>query len=88
MKWFVYIIECADKTLYTGITNNMKERLFAHQSGKGAKYTRGRGPFKLVLQERYRYRGLALKREIHIKRLCKKEKLRLINSQDVETFCI
>ena len=78
MKWIVYVVRCVDKTLYTGITNNLEKRLLAHHSGKGAKYTRGRGPFKVVWHERYRNRGSALRRESQIKALTRQEKLRLI----------
>ena len=78
MKWIVYVIECVDKSFYTGITNNLEKRLLAHHSGKGAKYTRGRGPFKVVLHERYLHRGSALRRERQIKALTRREKLCLI----------
>jgi putative endonuclease len=53
-RWIVYILECADDTLYTGITNDMPRRLAAHESGKGAKYTRGRGPYKILTSKRLR----------------------------------
>ena len=52
MRWFVYLARCADDTLYCGITNDLVERVIAHNCGKGAKYTRGRGPFELVAQQR------------------------------------
>ena len=48
MDWIVYILKCSDGSLYTGITNNIANRVRAHQNGKGAKYTRGRGPFKII----------------------------------------
>lgn len=69
MKYIVYILECADGTLYTGITNNLEKRLAVHNSGKGAKYTRGRGPVVLKYSEEVGDRGEALKREIEIKRM-------------------
>lgn len=77
MPWTVYILECADKTLYTGITNDMAGRLQKHTKGTGAKYTRGRGPLKVVHTEVHRTKGRALKREIHIKSLSRTEKLAL-----------
>ena len=77
MTWTVYILECADATLYTGISNNMAERLEKHANGTGAKYTRGRGPYKVVYQETFKSRGDATKREIAIKALGRAEKLSL-----------
>ena len=60
---YVYILECADKTLYTGWTVNLENRLKTHNSGKGAKYTRGRLPVKLVYFEKHNNKSMALKRE-------------------------
>ena len=65
--WSVYIIQCRDQTLYTGITNNLTNRLEMHESGQAAKYTKGRGPFKLVYQEFFENRSLSTKRESEIK---------------------
>ena len=81
--WYVYILRCGDGTLYTGITDNVPRRLAVHRSGKGAKYTRGRGPLELVYQEQVPDKSAALKREIQIKRLRRAEKERLIKSQNV-----
>ena len=78
MDWTVYILRCADGTLYTGITNDPKRRMAEHESGQGAKYTKGRGPFQLVYQEPCEDRGLASKRENEIKSLDRKAKLALI----------
>jgi putative endonuclease len=78
--WTVYILKCADKTLYTGITNDLPERLAKHAKGTGAKYTRGRGPFKVLYTERHRTKGRALKREIAIKGLRRAEKLKLASN--------
>ena len=83
MFWYVYILRCGDGTLYTGITDNIPRRLAAHRSGKGAKYTRGRGPLELVYQEQVPDKSAALRREIQIKRLRRAEKERLIKSQNV-----
>lgn len=78
---YVYILECSDKTLYTGWTNDINKRIECHNSGKGAKYTRGRLPVKLVYFELLDNKSLALKREIEIKKLSKKDKLLLINNE-------
>ncbi|MDA1129686.1 MAG: GIY-YIG nuclease family protein [Chloroflexi bacterium] len=78
MNWTVYILQCADGTLYTGITNDLERRLAEHQSGQGAKYTRGRGPLRIVYQEDCRDRALASKREIEIKSMDRKAKLLLV----------
>ena len=80
MPWYVYILRCGDGSLYTGITDNIPRRLAAHQAGRGAKYTRGRGPLKLVYQEEVSGKPAALRREIEIKRLKRAEKERLIES--------
>jgi putative endonuclease len=72
--WFVYILECKDGTLYTGITDSVEKRLAAHNAGKGAKYTRGRAPFVLRFVEKVLGRGNALKREAEIKKMRRKEK--------------
>ena len=78
MNWYVYILRCKDDTLYCGITPDMKRRLEQHRSGKGAKYTRGRGPLELVYCEALSSHSDALKREIAIKRLTRAQKLDLI----------
>jgi putative endonuclease len=77
MPWFVYILECADRTLYTGITNNLEKRIKAHTDGKGAKYTRGRGPLILRYTENHPTKGFALQREAVIKSLGRTQKLKL-----------
>ena len=74
MPWIVYILRCADDTLYTGITNDLDKRLAAHNAGKGAKYTRGRGPVKTVYTKNCRTKGGALKHEAKIKSLSRAEK--------------
>ena len=80
MDWTVYILRCGDGTLYTGITNDLNHRIAEHESGQGAKYTKGRGPFQLVYQETYDGRGPASQRENEIKSFDRKTKLTLINS--------
>ena len=77
MTWFVYLIRCGDGTLYCGIALDVATRLKQHQDGKGAKYTRGRGPLKLVYQETCGTKSAALRRERQIKRLRREAKLRL-----------
>lgn len=80
-EWTVYILECGDGTLYTGITDDLERRLKAHAEGKGAKYTRGRGPLTLRYQEQQPDKSAALKREAALKRLRKSEKLAIINKE-------
>ncbi len=77
--WTVYILECADKTLYTGITNDLQNRLEKHSNGTGAKYTKGRAPFNVIYTEQHRTKSQALKREIWIKSLRRAEKLSLLS---------
>lgn len=76
-QWVVYILRCSDDTLYTGITPDLAARIALHNQGKGAKYTRGRGPVTPVYQESCETYSQALKREYEIKRLSRKEKLSL-----------
>ena len=76
--WKLYILRCGDGSLYTGITNNLEKRLAAHRAGRGAKYTRGRGPLELVYREDCADHSAALKREIEIKALPREEKMKLI----------
>lgn len=82
VAWFVYLLRCRDGSLYTGCTDNVERRLAVHQSGKGAKYTRSRLPVELVYQEPAADRSAALRREAAIKRLPRKEKLKLLEQQD------
>lgn len=77
MAWYVYMLRCKDGTLYTGITDNVERRLCAHRAGRGAKYTRGRGPLELVYQEEQPDKSAALRREVQVKRLSRQEKLAL-----------
>ncbi len=79
-QWFLYILECRDGSLYTGITDDLDRRLAAHNAGKGAKYTRGRGPVTLVYREEMLSYSDALKREYRVKQLSRTEKLNLIES--------
>ncbi|MFB6133489.1 MAG: GIY-YIG nuclease family protein [Halanaeroarchaeum sp.] len=74
----VYVLSCADDTLYTGYTTDVERRVAEHQSGEGAKYTRGRRPVELVHVEDFETRSAALSREHEIKRLSRAEKERLV----------
>ena len=78
VSWYVYMLLCGDGTLYTGITDDVDRRLAAHRSGKGAKYTRGRGPLELVYTEERPDKSAALRREIEIKKLRREQKEALI----------
>ena len=78
MSWTVYMLRCADGSLYTGITTDLTRRVKKHEEGKGARYTNGRGPFQLVYQEFHENRAEASKREIAIKSLSRAKKLELI----------
>lgn len=72
--WFVYLVRCADGTFYTGIARDVAERIRAHDAGKGARYTRGRGPLCLCATRRCRSKGTALRLELEVKRLSREEK--------------
>jgi len=77
MNWTLYILQCSDGTLYTGITNDLPKRIKAHEAGAGAKYTKGRGPFILVYQEACEHRSAASKRELAVKKLSRRQKMEL-----------
>jgi len=80
--YYLYILKCKDKTLYTGITNNLERRIKEHnESNKGAKYTKARRPVKLVYLKRFKNRSGASKEEAKIKKLSRKEKLELIKNR-------
>ena len=80
-KWYVYIVECADGSLYTGITTDVRRRLLEHNfSFKAAKYTRSRRPVRMMWTKECENRSEASKEEYRIKRLSRKKKLELINS--------
>ncbi len=77
INWICYLVQCADHTLYCGITKDIERRLAAHNSGEGAKYTRGRGPVRLVYSEQCADKSAALKREREVKAMRRPEKLAL-----------
>jgi putative endonuclease len=81
MLWHIYMLECKDGKLYTGITNNIERRIKAHNSGNGCRFTRYRIPLTLVYSEDCSSRPDALKREAQIKKLPRKKKLELFNSR-------
>jgi predicted GIY-YIG superfamily endonuclease len=76
--WFVYLLRCADGSLYTGITNDLSRRTAQHSAGTASRYTRSRRPVVLVYQEPQASRSLALRRELAIKRLTRVEKESLL----------
>ena len=80
LEWSVYIVECSDGTLYTGVTTELERRINEHNDGTGAKYTRHRRPVKLVYSEPASNRSAAIKRELAIKRLTTDRKRKLIIS--------
>ena len=80
-QWCVYILRCGDGRLYTGATDDFPRRLAAHRSGKGAKYTRGRGPLEPVYRENCEDMSAAFKREYAIKQLPREKKLALIREK-------
>lgn len=77
-KWYLYMLLCGDDTLYTGITDDVEKRLSKHREGKGAKYTRGRGPLKLVYQCACENHSQALQLEYKMKKLTRQQKLELV----------
>lgn len=80
--WKLYIIQCGDGTLYTGIAVDVDHRFAMHQKGRGAKYTRGRGPLELKYVESCGSHSEALRRELEVKRLTRQEKFQLIATKD------
>jgi putative endonuclease len=82
IEWFVYVVECSDKTLYTGTTNNLERRIQQHNDGKGAKYTKGRRPVRLVKSLKVSSKSEALKLEYRIKQLPREEKLSYAQEED------
>ena len=86
IKNYTYMLLCADGTYYTGWTNQIRKRIRAHNSGKGAKYTKGRGPLKLVYLEVSDTKEAAMKREAAIKKLTRREKEALIQTEESRTL--
>ena len=86
MSWYVYMLRCGDGSLYTGYTDDISRRLAAHQSGRGAKYTRSRLPVELAYWEELPDKSSALRREAAIKQLTRREKLALITEKEKKTM--
>ena len=84
MKNVTYILKCNDNSLYTGWTNDLDKRVEAHNSGKGAKYTKARRPVELAYYEEFETKEQAMKREYAIKQLGRKEKQKLIAGKKVK----
>jgi putative endonuclease len=85
-RWFLYIARCSDGSLYTGIARNVADRLALHDSGRGARYTRGRGPLTLCAQRRCASQGEALRLELAVKRLARVDKEALIVGRRLSVF--
>lgn len=88
MAAYAYILECADGTFYTGWTNDLQQRLRAHNGGRGAKYTRSRLPVKLRYFEEFADKTEAQSREWHIKQLSRQEKMALIDKDMKKNYNI
>jgi putative endonuclease len=85
-EWFLYIVRCRDKTLYTGITNDLDRRLMLHQNGVASRYTRSRRPVKLVFKEPCSSRSEALKKEHALKKLKHAQKEAYINNHGYNDY--
>ena len=79
---YTYILKCKDGSLYTGWTNDLEQRVAAHNTGKGAKYTKARRPVELVYFEEYETKEQAMKREYAIKQMARKDKLELVRRKE------
>ena len=84
--WFLYIVRCADGTLYTGIARDVAARMAMHERGRGARYTRGRGPLELCVTRRCADKGRALRLEYAVKQLDRADKEAMLASQGLATF--
>lgn len=81
---YTYVLRCGDGSLYTGWTNDIEKRLKAHNEGRGAKYTKGRGPVKLVYVEEFATKEEAMKREYAIKHMTRREKEKLLGTGEIK----
>ena len=81
VPWFVYVARCADGTLYVGVARDVSARIAAHNAGRGARYTRGRGPLETLASRRCKSQGDALRLERALKRLARPEKLAVVASR-------
>ena len=82
--YYAYLLQCADNTIYAGYTNDLSQRIEAHNNGIGAKYTRSRLPVKLMYYEGFTFKSEALKREATLKRLSRKQKIKLIEDFQID----
>ena len=82
--YYAYLLQCADNTIYAGYTNDLSQRIEAHNNGIGAKYTRSRLPVKLMYYEGFTSKSEALKREATLKRLSRKQKIKLIEDFQID----
>lgn len=82
--YYIYMVLCSDQTFYIGSTDNLVKRIKAHNCGKGAKYTRGRCPVKLVYWEKHPDKGRALQREYRLKQWSREEKCLLLTEQHLQ----
>jgi len=85
-SWYLYVVRCADGTLYTGIARNVEERLAMHERGRGARYTRGRGPLELCAVRRCANKGRALRLEHAVKKLSRSEKEAMLAERRLAAF--
>lgn len=85
-QWYLYILECADSSFYTGITVDLKQRLEKHNQGIGARFTRGRRPVKIVYHEKQPDRASASRRELEVKKLTREKKMLLIKNKFTKTI--
>lgn len=88
MIWHLYLLRCSDDTVYTGIARDVDARLRAHAAGRGARYTRGRGPLRLIAQARCQSHSEALRLEYSIKQLSRTHKLRLAKPRRLAAFVL
>jgi putative endonuclease len=79
-RWFVYVVACGDGSIYTGIARDVAARVAAHEAGRGARYTRGRGPLRLLVVKAFASHGAALRIEYALKRLDRSAKIALVES--------
>lgn len=84
--WYLYVLQCGDKSLYTGITNDLQRRILQHNNGTASRYTRSRLPVVLTYRERCRSRSSALKKEYAMKQFSRKEKLEYIKQKSKTYF--
>ena len=82
--YYAYLLQCDDNTIYAGYTNDLSQRIEAHNNGIGAKYTRSRLPVKLMYYEGFTSKSEALKREAALKRLSRKQKIKLIEDFQID----